>query len=125
AALQGPEIFDAAVVVTRYFGGTLLGTGGLSRAYAQTASGAVQNAGFAVMTECGIFEIRCAYGLYDSLVFLLGSAGVKIIGTDYAEIIRITAKCRSTEFGAVKELLAEKTSGKVEPVLLRNVFEPF
>ena len=58
------ELTDCAVVITRYFGGILLGAGGLTRAYAQGAAQAVQAAGEADMRPCLRGDIRCSYTQY-------------------------------------------------------------
>lgn len=62
--LRKGDIVDAAVVVVRYFGGTLLGTGGLVHAYGTAASEAVKNAGLVLCRPCRRFEVRLSYADY-------------------------------------------------------------
>lgn len=61
--LRKRGLTDAAVVVTRYFGGTLLGTGGLVRAYGKCAGDAVANAVPVLRVKCNIYEAVCDYGI--------------------------------------------------------------
>lgn len=63
--INGLELYDTAVVVTRYFGGVLLGTGGLVRAYSSAAKLAAENAEIALMQPCTQYKICCAYSDFD------------------------------------------------------------
>ena len=71
--IQGAGLVDCVVVVTRYFGGVLLGTGGLSRAYSQAASQAVKAAGRICMRPCAAMEIVCDYAQYGRILPLIAS----------------------------------------------------
>ena len=62
-------VTDCAVVVTRYFGGTLLGAGGLVRAYSKSAKMGVDAGIISVMTDCAICKITVSYDLYGKLSF--------------------------------------------------------
>ena len=62
--LRKGSIQDAVIIVVRYFGGTLLGTGGLVHAYGTAASEAVQNAGLVLCRPCRRFEVRLTYADY-------------------------------------------------------------
>jgi len=87
--LEKEGLYDCAVVVARYFGGTLLGTGGLVKAYSNTARMAVQKAGTVKMTKCVMFEFKCPYNVYKKALTLLESLSGKVENTEYAENIRI------------------------------------
>ncbi len=69
--LEGENLTNVLVVVTRYFGGTLLGTGGLSRAYSQAASRAVRQAKTAVVRECTALKITLDYSMLDKVTYFL------------------------------------------------------
>ena len=73
------EIFDVVVVVTRYFGGVLLGTGGLVRAYSHGSKIAVEAAKPVIMQNCLVCEARCPLitntARYRSLIIGVGAAG--------------------------------------------------
>ena len=58
------EIYDVCIVVTRYFGGVLLGTGGLVRAYSQGAKVALEAGNVVMMQNCLICQTRCSYNQY-------------------------------------------------------------
>ena len=65
------EIFDVVVVVTRYFGGVLLGTGGLVRAYSRGSKIALEAAKPVIMQNCIVCETRCAYNQYGKVSSLM------------------------------------------------------
>ena len=81
--IDGAELRNVAVVVTRYFGGILLGTGGLVRAYSAAAQGAVSNADIKTMTNCRELEIICDYGMFDNLSNYLKNIPGGVISTDF------------------------------------------
>lgn len=89
--LQKGGIVDAVVVVTRYFGGTKLGTGGLVHAYSAAALDAVQDAGIAEMTLSAVYSLTVDYALYELLEKLLASLSVRVDGADFAD--RVTLRC--------------------------------
>ena len=74
--LEGAGIRNAAVVVTRYFGGTLLGTGGLVRSYTQAAQAALKDAGIVRMCRCRVIGIDTEYGFLDRVLYYLGQNGI-------------------------------------------------
>jgi uncharacterized YigZ family protein len=117
-------ITDAAVVVTRYFGGTLLGTGGLVRAYSEAAAGAVKDAGVAVMETCRVYSLFCDYPDYDRINSFISSVGASIAESDFSDRVRLIVsimKERSDDFlVGVREL----TRGKSEPSLVEEKFVP-
>jgi uncharacterized YigZ family protein len=87
--LDGAGVTDALVVVTRYFGGTLLGTGGLVRAYTQAASRALENAGTARMCLCSIFAAELPYSALDKVLYLFGQEGISPDDISYTENVTV------------------------------------
>jgi uncharacterized YigZ family protein len=80
-------VTDVAVVVTRYFGGILLGTGGLVRAYSEAANEALKKANVITYLPAKSFEINIDYADYDILNKILSDKGVKILSTDFSPIL--------------------------------------
>lgn len=113
--LKRGGIVDAAVVVTRYFGGTLLGTGGLVRAYAEAAAQAVKQAGVAVMERCAVYRIVCPYPLYDRLQKLLGALDAAVLSSGYAEAVTVEAAVLAHNAARLLEEVSELTRGQDLP----------
>lgn len=77
SAIQHAELYDCTIVVTRYFGGVKLGTGGLVRAYGSAASQVIQSVGKALIQSIVALEIVLPYAHYDSAARLIEQAGAK------------------------------------------------
>lgn len=88
--IEGANLCNVALVVTRYFGGILLGTGGLARAYTEAAKEAVAAAEIVRMTPCSVFCTVCPYPDVDRLTALLEKSGCVIEKTDYAHQVTVT-----------------------------------
>ncbi|NLL63373.1 MAG: YigZ family protein [Ruminococcaceae bacterium] len=88
--LNKEEVCDCVVVVTRYFGGTLLGTGGLVRAYSKAASLALKKAGIIKMSLHLICETTLDYNLYGKFQPLVIEQGGQITDTGFAEDVKLT-----------------------------------
>lgn len=80
---------DAVVVVTRYFGGTLLGAGGLVRAYAKAAKIALEAACIVTYSVYAAYRVVCSYGDYQRLLKEFPRFGVLTDGTDFTDCVRI------------------------------------
>ena len=89
-ALQKKGLVDCIVVVTRYFGGILLGAGGLVRAYSQAAGAAVNAAGIVTMALCQTMRVGCDYSFYGRLQALVPAGGGVITGTEFAEGVTLS-----------------------------------
>ena len=83
------DIHNTVVVVTRYFGGVLLGTGGLVRAYSQTAKLAVDAAGFAVYVPYVLAECDCGYADYQKLTAYFPKWNAAEEDAVFAEEVRV------------------------------------
>ncbi|EPF32440.1 hypothetical protein HMPREF9194_00438 [Treponema maltophilum ATCC 51939] len=90
AVLKGFGCTDILLTVTRYFGGTLLGTGGLVKAYTQAAQSVLALAHTEVFTEREEFGLRLSYEDYETCKRLLKKFGVKVTAEDFAENIHIS-----------------------------------
>ena len=103
---------DAVIVVTRYFGGILLGAGGLVRAYSAAAKMAVDAAGIVVYDVFCVFTLSCSYQDHGKLSPLLARSGLIIDGIDYAENVTLTLAIPEEEFEAFAASCAEITAGR-------------
>lgn len=107
------EIFDVVVVVTRYFGGVLLGTGGLVRAYSHGSKIAVEAAKPVIMQNCIMCEARCAYNQYGKVSSLIMGIGAEIDDTVYESDVLVKFHIKSELLGSLNKKLADATSGEV------------
>lgn len=120
--LLGEEIHNVCAVVTRYFGGTLLGTGGLVRAY----SGAVQEG----LKNCVILEKKLAeklelktdYGDLGKIQYILAEQGITVLGSEYSDTVVLTALTPLSEAQGLKKKLTEGTGGRCRIELLDKVY---
>ena len=87
--IDGSGLTDIMIVVTRYFGGVLLGTGGLVRAYSAAAREAVANANRVKMTPCTVYKASCGYSELERLTKLIGDCGGSLENTVYTENVEL------------------------------------
>lgn len=107
------EIFDVVVVVTRYFGGVLLGTGGLVRAYSHGSKIAVDAAKPVIMQNCLVCEARCAYNQYGKVSSLIIGVGAAVDDTIYESDVLVKFHIKPDLLGTLNKKLADATSGEV------------
>ena len=107
------EIFDVVVVVTRYFGGVLLGTGGLVRAYSHGSKLAVEAAKPVIMQNCLVCEARCAYNQYGKVSSLIIGVGAAVDDTVYESDVLVKFHIKPDLLGTLNKKLADATSGGV------------
>ena len=108
-------ITDALIVTTRYFGGILLGGGGLVRAYSRAAHDAVQAAGIAVMRMCRMCTASCAYAQYNTVSRILEQNGAVIDDTSYGADITVRFHILPALLPKLTQALADATAGSVVP----------
>lgn len=104
--LEMEGITDCVCVVTRYFGGTLLGTGGLIRAYTKAAKDCLSECGLLKKTMCDIIEIKCDYTFLSKVEHILKTGSYKIENVDYGENVVVKVICEKIK---TDELLTELT----------------
>ena len=107
------EVFGFCCVVTRYFGGTLLGAGGLVRAYSHAAKIGLDAAGIAVMRLWTYGTLSIPYNLFEIVQKALVSLGAKLQSTDYGAEVSVSFLIPSEEFDLVSEKIFDMTSGRV------------
>ena len=101
--LANEGLSNVLVIVTRYFGGILLGTGGLVRAYSEAVKEALNIASYVEKTRGNIVEIEIEYNDLDKIKYYLKQKNIKIIGNDYKENVILTVEMQ-------KEKLKEFTN---------------
>ena len=107
-------VCDAVVVVTRYFGGVLLGTGGLVRAYSQGAKIALEASGIVTMSVCAECEICCSYERYGKLNTLVLNGGGVVDDTVFADTVKLAFHIPLDLLEALKKNVLDATSGDTE-----------
>ena len=110
--LQHRELQDVVCVVARIFGGTLLGKGGLVRAYTQAAADAVDASTLVRCVPCRNLVVSVEYAQYDALVARLAQMGVQPSDTAYAESVTITASVTVAEAGLIAEQVRDFCHGR-------------
>lgn len=123
--LKKAGVTDAVVVATRYFGGILLGGGGLIRAYSHTASIALAAAGKVRMKECLLAEIGCGYGNYGRVQALVPECGGVVEDTVFLEQVTVRFHLEPERLEGLSRKLADATSGKAQVKELGTGFFAF
>ncbi|MBR4048876.1 MAG: YigZ family protein [Clostridia bacterium] len=120
--LQKEGLTDCVVVVTRYFGGILLGGGGLVRAYSHAAKLAVDASGVIKMSMCVRAECECDYGYYGRLVSLIPECGGTIENSDFTENVKVTFTMPQNLYGSFCAKLVDSSLGKYNATELETLF---
>ncbi len=110
--LRKEGVTNVAVVVTRYFGGILLGTGGLVRAYSQGAKMALDAAGKSTVEELTAFTLRVSYSDLQKVEPILENQTMLKLGTVYENDVRLSFAIRTNEYEALLKALTERTNGR-------------
>ncbi len=113
--IKKSDLVDVLVVTTRYFGGVLLGTGGLVRAYTAAAKAAVEAAGIAVMRECYICSITCSYSDYQILEQQLLDFGAILKGNEFTDEVKIVFSIETSCYQKLSEKLKDRFCGRITP----------
>lgn len=111
-AIKKSGVQDAAVVVTRYFGGTLLGASGLVRAYGRCAAMGIDAAGIIRMQLCVKAEIALDYPLFGKVQAIVASKGYRVKDTVYAQDVEMCVYVPVDDFEAFSALLTEATNAR-------------
>ncbi|MBE6913927.1 MAG: YigZ family protein [Ruminococcaceae bacterium] len=113
AVLSGAGVQNVCCTVTRYFGGVLLGTGGLVRAYTAAAKAALDDAGISQMALWQSISLRCAYNMFERVRRLLDEHEAVLENTDYGADIVISALVREDKTAAFSDALREMSAGSI------------
>ena len=89
---QKKGIIDFVCIVTRFFGGIMLGAGGLVRAYTHAAAGAMQNAEPCERIYYSIYNVICNYNQFDKMKYFFNKENIEILDIKFTDIIKATVK---------------------------------
>ncbi len=120
AVLRGSGLGDAVVVVTRYFGGTKLGTGGLVRAYGDAVREVLKVTPLAEKVETHTVLMAVPYALFEQVRLLIAEYGGRILDEDFAIDVTITARFAVERFPAFQRALRNLSSGKLEALVMET-----
>ncbi|MDR1002660.1 MAG: IMPACT family protein [Oscillospiraceae bacterium] len=123
--LTKSEVTDAAVAVVRYFGGVLLGTGGLVRAYSRAAALAVECGEAVVMRMCDTYSILCGYGRYTPVSTLISDCGGVIDKTEFLEQVEIIFHIAPSLLPNFRQKLADATNAEVKENYISSEYYEF
>ena len=118
------DVWDVCCVVTRYFGGILLGAGGLTRAYGGTAKLALNAAGVSRMRLWATMAVPCTYPLYERMKLLVEGCGGSIEDTEYGADILLTVTLPAQRQTELVRQVADLSAGTLEPLLVEEGFRP-
>ncbi len=114
---------DAVIVVTRYFGGILLGAGGLVRAYSAAAKLAVDEARIVTYEQYTEFKMSVSYSDYQKLQYDFPSFGIIVDNSEFADSVRLSLAIKETRFEEYAKRLSEMTQGRLEPTKTGTRFD--
>jgi uncharacterized YigZ family protein len=126
AVLQGSGLGDVTVVVTRYFGGTKLGTGGLVRAYAQAVRLAVEDVPRAQRVLTHTLMLAFPYTYLERIRLMVASMGGNILDEQFAADVTMTVRLKVERLEGFQSKLNDLTNGKIEAEVIgtENVLMP-
>lgn len=114
--MKNRGVVNACVVVTRYFGGVLLGAGGLVRAYTQGAVTAIDACGIGVMHPTARYMMDVPYPMLSRVEYFLKSAPVIIEDKEFSDVITLTLLVKFTDEEKLIEDLTQLSEGRLEPM---------
>lgn len=115
-------LVDVCVVVTRYFGGILLGAGGLVRAYSHGSKIALESGNIITMAPCKVLSVKVDYSFYERMNILLSEFNANIEESLFEESVKMTFSLKEDNVTLLSEKLTEQSNGKY---VLTEVGEKF
>ncbi|MBC8569388.1 IMPACT family protein [Zongyangia hominis] len=119
--LQKEGLTDLCVVVTRYFGGILLGGGGLVRAYSHGAKIAIDAAGRKPMSVCKIYDLEMDYSMYGKVSYLLPQFHAVTLSSDFGVAVKMRVEMKAVHAERFVRELEEATSATVFPYEVEEI----
>lgn len=123
--IEKQGLCDVLVVVTRYFGGVLLGTGGLVRAYSHSAALAIEAAKPVLMTPATECFLSCDYSSYGTIQVFLNNEECKDITSVFEDDVKINFYVKSDNLSGFENRLTELSNGKIKLIKKSEKFLPF
>lgn len=120
--LMHAELTDVICVTTRYFGGTLLGTGGLVRAYTQACQAAIAAARVVTVSECCDVSLSISYDLYQPILRAAEIPDVVVKSTEFTDCVSIVFRTLAANADDLKARLVEATRGQCH-IVISDPFE--
>ena len=120
AVLQGSGLGDAAVVVTRYVGGTKLGTGGLVRAYGDAVREVLSAAPWAEKVPTKTLAVEVPYSYFERVRLAVTQHSGQILDEDFAANVTVTARFAAENSEAYQQSLRELSNGMFESILVES-----
>ena len=114
---------DTVIVVTRYFGGTLLGTGGLVRAYTSAALGALKDANIITYDLFCLMKISVSYSDYQKICVPLSECGFYTEDTKYSDSVTLIGKAKKDSVDIITKKATEITSGRLNIEIIEEKFD--
>ena len=111
-AIDREGLTDVVVVVTRYFGGTKLGVGGLARAYGEAATQALRDAGRETRYLVVQLDLTFSHDLTSAVMHCISRLQARILETAYDEQVHMRVEIRQSMAGELQDRLVEQTGGK-------------
>lgn len=112
AVLEGSQFGDIAVVVTRYFGGIKLGTGGLVRAYRDSAKELISNMPKGLKAEVAVLGLLIPYSLFDQVQRMINSSHGTITDQTFESEVKVIFEIESSNAVSIRDAITEISHGK-------------
>ena len=112
--ITGAGITNVLIVVTRYFGGVLLGTGGLVRAYTQAAQAGLASSEIALMQKAVVINLKFGYDMINTVQYYLRQENIHVDKETYEANVETDIIVPTTDFDKVINDLTQKTNAKIE-----------
>ena len=122
--LRKEGLVDCVVVVTRYFGGILLGAGGLVRAYSHGAKIAVDAGGVVEMRKCLLGEIVCDYAQYGMIPAILADYGATLTDTQFGEAVTVCFSIPREGRGSLEAAVIDRSNGRLTATFMGEEWIP-
>lgn len=122
-AIRKSGVDNACVVITRYFGGTLLGAGGLVRAYSHTASLALEAAGIVTYEPYSELELSCGYSEYQKYSAYFSDIGAVIDDTVFEADVTVRFAIKRRELESVQNKITEMSYGRDVPAVVGERYD--
>ena len=122
SVLERNEIFDCVLVVTRYFGGILLGAAGLTRAYSHSAKLGIEAAEIVVRKDAYLAELDCDYSCFENIKSLITELEGQVENCDFSDSIHLSFSIPKDVFSYFCGRISEDSAGKTSANIIKEKF---